>query len=142
MDADLRGVAEDALRLVDEEPEVGDVAGAGAGVDASEPARFVAEDVPDAGEVALIQQREADRAVGVGGEAAQGLGAVPIGPSRSGPRWATASDSRPRASTSTLPSEKPTASAPSTPSNSRAVNAGRRQRSPGAYTCQTPSIFR
>ena len=57
--------------------------------DAAQEQRLGLVEVADAGEVALVEQGLGDRDVGFGGDPPDRLGRVPVGPSRSGPRWPT-----------------------------------------------------
>ena len=87
-----------------------DLADRRARVVAGEEAQLGAVDRADAGQVALVEQRLAERAVGVGGEPADGLLARPsrgrAGPGRGGRRPRSSCS---RSTSSTTPSWKPTA---------------------------------
>ena len=85
--------------------------------------------VADAGEVALVEQRLPDRPVGLAVSRRSASSSSQSGPSRSGPRCPTISDSHSRGISSTTPSEKPTATDRSVASTARTCSAGRRQRS-------------
>ena len=63
-------------------------------------------------------------------------------PSGSGPRCPTSCSSSRVGTTSMSARSKPTVSHSAVPTIARAVYAGLRQRSPGAYTCHAPSILR
>ena len=95
--------------------------------------------VADAGQVALVEQRLADRPVGLGAQ----VGAAPrsssqSGPSRSGPRWPTSVVLVLAGTSSTMPSEKPTAPRAAVPSTTRAWWVGPRHRSPGGRRARSP----
>src|SRR5215204_5363772 len=64
------------------------------------------------------------------------------GPRTSGPRWPTTSSSLAVGSSSQMARRKPTATHGSVRSTARTWKSGPRQRSPGRYRCQAPSILK
>ena len=121
--------------------EVGDVADGRQRVHAAEEADLGLVDVADAGEVALLEQRVADRGVRVGPQVRQGHVGVPVGAEQVGSEVADQVVLLGRCGTRSSSTWKPTASVVAVRRTTRAVWAGA---PPGAAgcTCQVPSIFR
>ena len=132
---------EQRLGLLDDEGQVGHGADRGARVDAAEEAELGLVDVADAGEVALVEERVADRASGSARRLASARSASQSGPSRSGPRWPTRSSSRSVRTRSRITGSRRPRWSACAARRGRCGPAGASGCRP-RWTAQWPSIFR